>query len=123
MQVDYFLYSYSVSAKKWGEEANRAGICYMADLAVLDLADLKPSEVDYLVSQALSVGAADFEAVAQIKLEVRATLVCTLAATLLHMSCRSSWHSLINLARRAARANVCPFAHAVVQDDDLQRHR
>jgi len=53
VRVDYFVYSYSLSAKKFGAEANEAGVCYLADLAVLKIEELSSSEIDFLISQSL----------------------------------------------------------------------
>jgi len=55
VRVDYFAYSYSVSAKVWGAEANQSGFCYLCDLSVLNTTELFPNEIDYLLSQALSI--------------------------------------------------------------------
>ncbi len=70
VRVDYYIYCYNISAQKWGAEVNRSGCCYVADLAVLDMADLTPSEIDFLVSQALAVGDGDFERLMQIKVQL-----------------------------------------------------
>lgn len=51
------------------EEAS-SGMCYIADLAVLDMADLKPSEIDYLLSQAMYIDTGDFTRLVEVKLEV-----------------------------------------------------
>jgi len=56
VRVDYLVYSYNASGKSWGEQSTTAGACYVCDLAVLDTAtDLKNSEIDYLISQSLSI--------------------------------------------------------------------
>eukprot|EP01083_Nonionella_stella_P061138 159395_1 len=56
VRVDYLVYSYNASGKSWGEESTTAGACYVCDLAVLDTAtDLKPSEMDYLISQSFDI--------------------------------------------------------------------
>ena len=67
VRVDYYVYSYSVSADKWGAQANESGACYVADLAVLDPAKLNPSEIDFLLSQALVAGDGEFDSLMQIK--------------------------------------------------------
>lgn len=54
VRVDYFVYAYTASGKKWGVEASKAGACYVADLAVLPLSALSSSEMDYLLAQSLS---------------------------------------------------------------------
>lgn len=55
VRVDYFIYSYNISGSKFGAEKNTAGCCYLADLAVLKLEDLKASEIDFLISQSLKI--------------------------------------------------------------------
>ena len=68
VRVDYFAYSYSVGAKVWGAEENQSGLCYIADLAVLETEKLKPSEIDYLLSQALAVKTAEFSKLNELKI-------------------------------------------------------
>eukprot|EP00727_Mastigamoeba_balamuthi_P014753 m51a1_g9903 hypothetical protein (391) ;mRNA; r:80684-81942 len=80
VRVDYYLYSYSVSARKWGMEADSAGVCYLADLAVLQTKDLHPEEIDFLTSQALQVGPGDFGAL--VKAKVNLTQVAVLSRLL-----------------------------------------
>lgn len=53
VRVDYYIYTYNVSAKKFGAQASEAGCCYLADLAVLKIEELKSSEIDFLISQSL----------------------------------------------------------------------
>jgi hypothetical protein len=53
VRVDYFVYSYCVSGTKWGAQDSVSGCCYLCDLAVLNLADLTSSEIDFLVTQSL----------------------------------------------------------------------
>ena len=54
VRVDFFVYTYSISGDRWGAHANRSGSCYVADIAVLDSGkDVKASEIDYLLAQAL----------------------------------------------------------------------
>ena len=67
VRCDYHVYTYSVSASKWGKEKHKAGAVYVTDLAVLALADLNPSEIDFLVSQALSIDSGDFHKLLQLK--------------------------------------------------------
>jgi hypothetical protein len=67
VRVDYYAYSYSVSAEIWGAESNQSGVCYIADLAVLDTGELMPNEIDFLLSQALSVNNAEFQQLNKIK--------------------------------------------------------
>lgn len=54
-RVDIYAYSYNVNAKIWGAEASISGACYIADLSVLKTELLMPSEIDFFLSQALSV--------------------------------------------------------------------
>ncbi len=56
VRVDYFIYTYNIGAEKFGAQANTAGCCYLADLAVLKLEELKTSEIDFLISQSLKSG-------------------------------------------------------------------
>jgi len=51
VRIDYYMYSYSVSAKKWGVEKGEGGFCYVADLAVLNHTDITPEEASYFISQ------------------------------------------------------------------------
>jgi len=55
VRVDYYVYSYCVSAKKNFGQAGTSGFCYFADLAVLKLGDLNSSEIDFLISQSLAI--------------------------------------------------------------------
>jgi hypothetical protein len=55
VRVDYYVYSYRVSAKKGGGQSGTAGFCYFADLAVLKLGDMNSSEIDFLISQSLAI--------------------------------------------------------------------
>lgn len=67
VRVDYYVYTYSASGEKWGAVANESGACYLADLAVLDITQLKPQEIDYLLSQALRVGPNEIEILNRLK--------------------------------------------------------
>lgn len=67
-RIDYYAYSYNVSAKIWGAEANSSGVCYIADLSVLKTDLLTPNEIDYLLSQALSVSNAEFDKLNRLKI-------------------------------------------------------
>ena len=51
VRIDYYMYSYSVSAKKWGVDKGEGGLCYVADLAVLNHKDINPEEASYFISQ------------------------------------------------------------------------
>ena len=51
VRIDYYMYSYSVSAKKWGLDKGEGGFVYVADLAVLNHADITPEEASYFISQ------------------------------------------------------------------------
>ena len=51
VRIDYYLYSYSVSAKKWGLDKGEGGFVYVADLAVLNHKDITPEESSYFISQ------------------------------------------------------------------------
>lgn len=53
VRVDYYMYSYNISAQKYGHETNSSGMCYLSDLAVLKLEELKSSEIDFLISQSI----------------------------------------------------------------------
>ena len=54
VRIDYLVYSYSVTGAAWGAKESTSGSCYVADIAVLDSAsDLRPSEIDFLIGQAL----------------------------------------------------------------------
>ena len=55
VRVDYYVYSYRVSAKKSGGQSGTAGFCYFADLAVLKLEEMNSSEIDFLISQSLAI--------------------------------------------------------------------
>jgi len=55
VRVDYFIYSYNVSAAKFGAKVGVAGCCYLADLTVLKLESLHSSEIDFLVAQSLHI--------------------------------------------------------------------
>jgi len=70
VRVDYYIYSYSVSAKEWGAEANSGGMCYIADLAVLDMAAITAAEIDFLASQALQISDGDFDKLMQVKISL-----------------------------------------------------
>lgn len=67
IRVDYFVYTYAASGQKWGAEASTSGACYLADLAVLDLKQLEPAEIDFLLSQALRVGPDEFDKLNRLK--------------------------------------------------------
>ena len=54
-RIDYYFYTFNVSASKWGSTVNESGACYIADVSVLDTAKMRPNEIDFLLSQALSV--------------------------------------------------------------------
>lgn len=54
-RVDIYAYSYNVNAKIWGAESSISGACYIADLSVLKTELLMPSEIDFFLSQALSI--------------------------------------------------------------------
>ena len=69
VRVDYLVYTYCASGVKWGAESSQSGACYVADLAVLDTADLSPSEIDYLLAQSLkSVDHNEFVHILQTKI-------------------------------------------------------
>lgn len=70
VRVDYFVYTYSVSAEAWGAAASEAGSCYLADLAVLKTQELSPDEINFLLSQALAVDAQHMDALTKIKLNL-----------------------------------------------------
>lgn len=53
VRVDYYMFSYNISAMVYGHERNSSGMCYLTDLAVLKLDELKSSEVDFLISQSI----------------------------------------------------------------------
>ena len=44
VRVDYYAYSCSISAEKWGVEKLNCGVCYVTDVAILYPKDLTPSE-------------------------------------------------------------------------------
>jgi len=76
VRVDYLVYSYNATGTVWGMKSTTAGACYVCDLAVLDTAtDLKHSEIDYLISQSLSIppskdtkGKSVFETIMELKI-------------------------------------------------------
>lgn len=70
VRVDYYAYSFSVSASKFGVEAKQSGACYVADMAVLDPQTLTPSEIDFLLSQAFDVHDEDVSYVDTIKMNL-----------------------------------------------------
>ena len=59
VRIDYYLYSYSVSARKWGVEKGDAGFVYVADLAVLNHTDITPEEASYFISQSFDTADPD----------------------------------------------------------------
>lgn len=65
VRVDYYVYTYSISASAWGVDANKSG-----DMAVLNMADLTPSEIDFLLSQALNITADDTDYLNLVKLKL-----------------------------------------------------
>ena len=67
VRVDYYVYTYSASGERWGAVADESGACYLADLAVLDITQLKPQEIDFLLSQALRVGPSELEDLNRLK--------------------------------------------------------
>lgn len=67
VRVDYLVYTYNASGEKWGFQANESGACYVADLAVLDIKQLEPQEIDFLLSQALRVGPSELESLNRLK--------------------------------------------------------
>ena len=67
VRVDYYVYTYSASGTKWGAVANESGACYLADLAVLDITQLQPQEIDFLLSQALRIGPSELEDLNRLK--------------------------------------------------------
>jgi hypothetical protein len=67
VRVDYYIYTYNASGEAWGAVANESGACYLADLAVLDIARLEPQEIDFLLSQALRVGPSEFNSLNRLK--------------------------------------------------------
>lgn len=80
VRVDYYIYTYSVSGKKWGFEKNKAGCCYVSDLSVLNPAELMPNEIDFLLSQALTIDQENFNEL--IKMKVRLVEVAVLSRAL-----------------------------------------
>jgi len=59
VRIDYYMYSYSVSAKKWGLDKGEGGFIYVADLAVLNHKDITPEEASYFISQSFDTSNAD----------------------------------------------------------------
>jgi len=59
VRIDYIMYAYSVSAKKWGVEKGEQGFCYVADLAVLNHEDITPEEASYFISQSFEASNAE----------------------------------------------------------------
>lgn len=70
VRVDYCAYSYSTSAKKYGQEVNKSGACYVADLSVLDAEKLFPAEIDFLLSQALDAQTDDLDHIEVMKMKL-----------------------------------------------------
>lgn len=70
VRVDYWIYTYSMSAKAWGEEKHKSGSVYVTDLAVLDIGELRPSEIDFLLSQALSIGTDEISILEKMKIRL-----------------------------------------------------
>lgn len=79
VRVDYYIYTYSISAKAWGAAASESGCCYVTDLAVLDMADLTASEVDFLISQALSIKSSEFGKLMEMKVSLMEVAVLSRA--------------------------------------------
>jgi len=67
-RIDYYAYSYNVDASMWGQASSTSGACYVADISVLTTSELEPSEIDYFLSQALSVGNGELDAVNRLKM-------------------------------------------------------
>jgi len=59
VRIDYYMYSYSVSAQKWGLDKGEGGFVYVADLAVLNHKDITPEEASYFISQSFDTSNAD----------------------------------------------------------------
>jgi len=59
VRIDYYIYSYSVSALKWGLEKGEGGFVYVADLAVLNHKDITPEEASYFISQSFDTSDPD----------------------------------------------------------------
>lgn len=51
-------------------QANQSGACYVVDMAVLDTQKLTPSEIDFLLSQALDVHESDIALVEIMKMNL-----------------------------------------------------
>jgi hypothetical protein len=75
VRVDYYVYAFTVTGKKWGAEASKSGACYLADIAVLDTYSLQPQEIDYLLSQALRVEADELNILAELKFHLIQSVV------------------------------------------------
>jgi len=71
-RIDFSMYCYSVSAKKWGVEKDEAGFCYVADVAILKESDVHPEEAAYLISQSFDTTGdeKETEAVANMMLNI-----------------------------------------------------
>lgn len=70
VRCDYKVYTYSLSAEKWGVEKKSSGAVYVTDLAVLEIGDLKPAEIDFLISQAMQFTPADISSLEEIKVRL-----------------------------------------------------
>ncbi len=67
-RVDIYAYSFNVNASKWGAKDSTAGACYIADLSVLKTETLEPSEINFFLSQALSVRNGELGSINRLKI-------------------------------------------------------
>lgn len=70
VRVDYSIYGFSMSARDFGLEEGRSGVCYVADLVVLDYSKLNASDIEHLFSQAHDPRAEDMGYVHTIKMKL-----------------------------------------------------
>lgn len=53
VRVDYYMYSYVATGTKWGMTEGESGMCYVADMAVIENKFLKPGEITFYLKQSL----------------------------------------------------------------------
>lgn len=115
VRVDYYVYSYSVSAAKFGVEAGESGCCYLADLSVLETAQLQPQEIDFLLSQALSASIEELPILNKIKFALIESSI--LGRALIRQEPPLTFEELGEIAKELAKSsNVIDEAFAELED-------
>lgn len=117
VRVDYMCYSYSASGEQWGAVANESGACYLADLAVLKVADLQPQEIDFLLTQALAIGVDELPSLNRLKFALIESSI--LGRALTRVDPPLTFDELAEIAEKLAEAaNKVNQAFAELQDGD-----